>query len=207
MISENDLISSAAKGSHSSFEQLVSKYKSAVFNVIYSVCGNTQEADDIAQEVFLKTYFSLASFRGDSKFSTWLYRITVNECLDTMKKKKHNTTSIDDTEQALPLINVLADPSASIEKQMLRNEETKLVRKQILSLPRQYRVIITLKDIENLSYSEISQVMKISLDKVKVWLFRARQKLKEKLQFSNTGTPSLSENNIHAPGEVAEYEV
>lgn len=185
MVSDIELVNSAKKGDHPAFEQLVSKYKGTVFNIIYYITRGNEDADDIAQEVFLKIYFSLHQFRGNSLFSTWLYRITVNECLDEMKKRKYKTVSIEDNvfennEGAIKYL--LESKEDTAEKQLINRETREFVRRLIISLPDKYRLIITLRDLEDLSYTEISGIMNISMDKVKVWLFRARQKLKEKIE-------------------------
>ena len=82
-----ELLGRFKKGDQHAFEFLVRKYKSTVFNTIYSIIGNTQEADDITQEVFLSVYTKAGSFKGESSFSTWLYRITVNKCVDELRKR------------------------------------------------------------------------------------------------------------------------
>jgi len=86
MHSDTELIELTKNEDHAAFAELVSRYKGTVYNVVYSVTGNTQEADDIAQKSFLKVYFALRGFKGTSSFSTWLYRITVNQSLDSLKK-------------------------------------------------------------------------------------------------------------------------
>ncbi|MDD5686902.1 MAG: sigma-70 family RNA polymerase sigma factor [Elusimicrobia bacterium] len=185
MGSENEWVDLIKKGDHSAFEQMVGKYKNRVFNTIYSVMGDSQEADDIAQEVFVKVYFSINSFKGKSSFATWLYRITVNECIDALKKRKNKTVSIESSfskDDKGAIKDILQGNEDSIEKQMISKETQKIITNLIFSLPEKYSLIVILKDIENLSYKEISQAMNISMDKVKVYLFRARQSLKQKLE-------------------------
>jgi len=193
--SDIELIDLIKKGNHAAFEQIVTKYKSTVFNIIYSVTGDISEADDISQEVFAKIYFSINSFKGKSLFSTWLYRITVNECMNAINKKKHKTISLDAEfleKNDGTIKDILHDNEEDIEKQIMRKETQEFVRNLILSLPEKYRIIITLKHIENLSYEEITKAMNVSMDKVKIWLFRARQNLKEKLvQFKEVGEGEL----------------
>ncbi|MFH1258946.1 MAG: RNA polymerase sigma factor [Elusimicrobiota bacterium] len=187
MVSDIELVNSAKKGDHAAFTQLATKYKGTVFNIIYYITRGNEAADDIAQEVFLKVYFSLHQFRGISLFSTWLYRITVNECLDEMKKRKYKIVSIEDPvfeNNQGAIKDLLESREESAEKQLLDKETREFVRRLIISLPDKYRLIITLRDLEDLSYTEISGIMNISLDKVKVWLFRARQKLREKIDLS-----------------------
>jgi len=180
------LLAKFKKGDQHAFELLVRKYKMAVFNTIYSIIGNTQEADDIAQEVFLKVYTKVGSFKGKSSFSTWLYRITVNKCIDELRKRNNRIISYEtefNEEEKLKLEDVLAGKETDITEELRQKELQDIIQKAMNSLPEKYRIILTLKEIEGLSYNEISRVMKISVGKVRIWLFRARQKLKEKLAF------------------------
>ncbi len=181
-----ELLTRFKKGDQHAFELLVRKYKTTVFNTIYSIIGNTQEADDIAQEVFLKVYTRAGSFKGKSSFSTWLYRITVNKCVDELRKRNDKIISYEtefNEEEKLKLKDVLASRENDSTQELIRKELQDIIQKAMNSLSEKYRIILTLKEIEGLSYNEISRIMKISLAKVKIWLFRARQKLKEKLAF------------------------
>lgn len=181
-----ELLAKFKKGDQQAFELLVRKYKTTVFNTIYSIMGNAQEADDIAQEVFLKVYTKADSFKGESSFSTWLYRITVNRCVDELRRRKNKIISYEtefNQEEKLKLKDVLASRENDITEKLRQEELQDIIQKAMNSLPEKYRIILTLKEIEGLSYKEISQIMKISLAKVKTWLFRARQKLKGKLAF------------------------
>lgn len=181
-----ELLAKFKKGDQQAFELLVRKYKTTVFNTIYSIMGNAQEADDIAQEVFLKVYTKADSFKGESSFSTWLYRITVNRCIDELRRRKNKIISYEiefNQEEKLKLKDVLASRENDITEKLRQKELQDIIQKAMNSLPEKYRIILTLKETEGLSYKEISQIMKISLAKVKIWLFRARQKLKGKLAF------------------------
>lgn len=181
-----ELLAKFKKGDQQAFELLVRKYKTTVYNTIYSIIGNAQEADDIAQEVFLKVYTKADSFKGESSFSTWLYRITVNRCVDELRRRKNKIISYEtefNQEEKLKLKDVLASRENDITEKLRQKELQDIIQKAMNSLPEKYRIILTLKEIEGLSYKEISQIMKISLAKVKIWLFRARQKLKGKLAF------------------------
>ncbi len=182
-----ELIRAFKKGNSKAFEELVHKYKDRVFNTIYSITGMPDQADDITQEVFIKVYYSLGSFKYKSSFSTWLYRITVNKCLDTLRKNQKRTKIISleselSLKESMKLKDVLDIKEENLEDKMIRKELQNTIQKILNAIPEKYRVIFTLKEIEHLSYDEISKVMNISIDKVKVWLFRARQKLKEKLE-------------------------
>ncbi|MFC1566681.1 RNA polymerase sigma factor [bacterium] len=155
--------------------QFVRENKDMVYNIAFQILGNDFELEDVVQEVFLKVYKKLDKFQGKSSIKTWLYRITVNTCLDVLKKKKRNkTVSLDESinnEQTNE--NVLND--------LVKRDMNQRIGDAVSKLPDKYKVILKLKDMENLSYEEISKIMKISMSKVKVWLFRARQKIKANL--------------------------
>lgn len=181
-----ELLESFKQGNHQAFERLVTKYKVIVFNTIYSTVGDIQEADDIAQEVFLKVYYSAKSFKYKSLFSTWLYRITVNKCIDELRKKKRNRfislESESGKKELLKMSNILQSHQENVEEKVAGKELQESIQKTLNSLPEKYRLILTLKEINSLSYKEMAQVMNVSINKIKIWLFRARKKLKEKLE-------------------------
>ncbi|MCL2334506.1 MAG: sigma-70 family RNA polymerase sigma factor [Endomicrobia bacterium] len=182
MLSDSELVRFSKDGRLEAFESLITKYKDRVYNIAFSFCANAAESDDIAQSVFVKAYANIGSFEEKAAFSTWLYRITVNECYTALKKRRTNVLSLDaeiSNAEDISLADILADAKADIEKAMVSSETQNMMRKSITELPDKYRIILTLRDIEDMSYEEISRIMKISQDKVKVWLFRARNKLKQ----------------------------
>jgi len=184
MLDDLHLIKFAKEGRLEAFEALISKYKDRVYNISFSFTANHSESDDISQNVFLKVYSNLKSFEEKSAFSTWLYRITVNECYNGLKKRKNNILSLDaeiGKNEENSLKDIIEDKNGNIEEAALSKETQLKVRKAVLELPDKYRMIITLRDIEDMRYEEISKIMQISIEKVKVWLFRARNKLKKNL--------------------------
>lgn len=179
------LVESFKRGNQKSFEQLVRKYKTSIFNTVYSMLGNTAEAEDTTQEIFLKVYSSTGSFNFKSSFSTWLYRITVNKCLDELKKRKNQSLSLENelnAEEQVTLKDIFSSDKKNIDDEIAKKELQKTIHKILNSLPEKYRMVLTLKEFENLSYQEIARIMKISVNRVKIWLFRARAKLKRGLQ-------------------------
>ena len=163
------------------FNDIVKNYKNQVFDTIYSVIGGSSDVDDIAQNVFLKIYINIGKFRGDSSLSTWIYRITVNTCMDELRKRKRKTVSLETELNESDRKYIQNAVVENFPDPHLRDS----LQKALNSLPEKYRVIITLKEIDGLKYNEISRVMKISMAKVKVWLFRAREHLQEELSFLN----------------------
>ncbi|AKL98717.1 RNA polymerase sigma factor [Endomicrobium proavitum] len=182
MLNDTQLVRLAKEGQIAAFESLITKYKDKVFNIAFSYTANYAASDDIAQNVFVKVYLNLSSFQEKAAFSTWLYRITINECFNGLKKeRKKNTVSLESEisgQENILLKDTLADPNADIEQKFISSETQKLIRSALLKLSDKYRMILTLRDIEDISYEDIAKIMKISDAKVKVWLFRARRKLK-----------------------------
>lgn len=170
-MTDEKLINDFKSGDIKAFEILIKKYKTMIFNTAYSVVSNLNDAEDVAQDVFITLYRSLKSFKFNCALSSWLYRITINKSLNRLREKK-NFVVLDDN---LQIEN--KDLTSDISAHKKRLELQRLIN----TLPAKYRAIITLKEFENLSYKEISDVMKISINKVKVWLFRAREMLKEKI--------------------------
>jgi RNA polymerase sigma-70 factor (ECF subfamily) len=162
-------------GNEHSFEQLLNKYEVPVINFIYRFVGNSTEAEDIAQEVFLKIYNSKKKYKPKSKFTTFLYRITTNICIDYKRKKKRTpkTYSID---------KKLVDDLPSHEEQIEESELHKKVHTAIMSLPKRQRLALNLKIYEGKNYKEISQILNCSVSAVETLLFRARQNLKHSLR-------------------------
>lgn len=169
-----ELIHGCKNGSLGSFEILVGQFRSRVSGIIYKIVGASSDVDDIAQEVFLKIYKNIGGFREESKFSTWVYRITVNTVWDFLRRAK--------TKKTIPLEN--ADP-VFVRDRHDKQELFDLLNKNIQELPVNYRTIIVLKDIEDLSYAEIAEVLKCRIGTVESRLFRARQCLREKLKESS----------------------
>lgn len=159
------------------FEQLVRKYQQPVLNIIYRYIGNYNEAEDIAQEVFIKVWRKIKSFKGKAKFSTWLYRIVVNQCLDYKRGKKQEVVvSLDDKLQEEKIPESLAGRLEFEEK-----KKAIIVRQAINELPANQRIALILSKYENKSYQEIAQIMKVSLPAVASVIFRAKENLKVKL--------------------------
>lgn len=165
------LVKQCKEGCISSFEKLVKQCASRVSNVIYQMLGSSNEVDDLAQQVFIKIYQHIKNFKEEAKFSTWLYRVTVNTVWDYLRKQKQRKT--------IPLEDI--EPIYSYEKKD-NGELKKLLHLEVQKLPIKYRTVLILKDIEGLSYNEIAKIQKCRIGTVESRLFRARQALKEKLE-------------------------
>ena len=166
------------RGDVNAFEELVAAYEKNVYNLALRMTGSPEDAEDMAQESFIKAYNSLPSFRGDSKFSVWLYRIVSNVCLDFLRKKsRRGTVSLsveDDGEDVqLDLPDTSQSPEALLEKKLTRES----VQRGLASLPPDARQILLLREIQGLSYEEIGETLGLEPGTVKSRIFRARKKL------------------------------
>jgi len=175
------IIESCLLGNTQMFSRLIDNYKNMVYNLAYRMCNNPQEAEDISQESFLHTYQSLARFNPSYKFSTWLYQITLNIIRDRFKKKELNYVSLDtpvetdDSEFYHQPVDLTNNPAQIISQK----ENLRTIQQAIYSLPLKYREVIVLRHLQDLSYIEISSILKLPQGTVKVRLYRAREQLKK----------------------------
>lgn len=156
------------------FEKLILNYEAKIYNMCFYLLKNREDALDASQEVCIKIYKSIEKFKGESKFATWVYRITYNTCMDLLKKRK-NEFSYDD------VIDYELHREDRIES-IIESRELKYdLKESIMKLNDDYRMIIILRDIEGLSYQEISEILNIESGTVKSRLFRAREALRNEL--------------------------
>ena len=166
-------IEKVLNGDTNAFSFLVDKYKDMVFTLAIKVTKNREEAEEISQDAFIKAYKNLSSFKGDSKFSTWIYRITYNACLDSLKKQKRQqrTVAIDEfTEHEVKTLNNALDHMEQQERKQAIQDCLQLVSKED-------NVLLTLFYFEELSLKEISKIMGATVNNLKVKLFRSRKHL------------------------------
>jgi RNA polymerase sigma-70 factor, ECF subfamily len=178
--SEEELIRQICQGQSELFYTLIQPYERNVFSIAYSVLNNAADAEEVAQEAFLKAFKGLGSFRKGSKFSTWLIQIALNEA--RTRRRRHRISSyqsLDEDTDNLP--RDLADwreiPSEALERKELREK----IEQVLQSLPPIYREILLFRDIQHLSVAETAEVLGISKDVVKTRLLRARLKMREAL--------------------------
>jgi RNA polymerase sigma-70 factor, ECF subfamily len=170
------------------FDQLVLRHKDRVFNLCYRLLGDYQEADDCAQEVFVKVFRSLKNFRFQARFSTWIYAIAVNTCKNRLKSTHYRLWKkmlrLDPPAEAYDGAGVLdiADPAPSPLVQLVTREQGQRLQKAIDGLPQEAKTIVILRDVEGLSYEEIAEITGYHLGTVKSKLARARQQLRDWLQ-------------------------
>ena len=170
---ENILIEAINNGNTKAYAQLVDRYKDLVYTLALRMLKHKEEAEEVAQDTFIKVFKSLDNFKGDSKFSTWIYKVAYNTCLDTIKKNKkhHNNVAIDEyTFNKLDTIDNALD-------NIIKEEKSVLIKNCINKLPEDSSALLTLFYFEELSLDEISKIINIEANTVKVKLFRARKKL------------------------------
>ena len=173
------IVRKVLQGDVNAFEKLVTEYERAVYAIAQRMTGNAEDAADMTQETFIKAYNSLSSFRGDSKFSVWLYRIANNVCLDFLRSRSRRptvslSTEDDDGEETqLDIADESQSPELLLESALTRDA----VRRGLDSLPPDYRQILLLREIQGLSYEEIAAALGIESGTVKSRIFRARKRL------------------------------
>lgn len=173
------LIKSVLGGNKDDFEQLVIANQSLIYNLALKMVGNPDDAFDISQDAFIKAYNSLESFKAESKFSVWLYRLTSNICLDFLRaKKRKNVISLSmyNTEDE-PLELEISDTRYSPETEFEKKELSQALGRGLEQLPEEHREVLLLREIDGLSYDEISKSLNIEAGTVKSRIFRARKKL------------------------------
>ena len=179
----NDLkiIEACLLGNTNMFSRLIDEYKSMVYNLAYRMSNNSQEAEDISQEAFLRAFQSLARFNPNYKFSTWLYQVTLNIIRDRFKKKKVNYSSLDapknQNDNDKEYFYQPVDSKQNPEEALAQQEKDRFLQKAIFSLPLKYREIVVLRYLKDFSYIEIASILKIPPGTVKIRLYRAREQL------------------------------
>lgn len=178
---EQKLISLAQKGDQAAFEQLLDHYQKPVYHQALRLVGNPEDAADVTQEVFLKVWKHLPNFRGESSFSTWLYRLTDNAALDLIRreKKRRGDSSLDDEEGALTLP---ADPAPTPHQAIEQKELHQAVAEGLAQLSEEHRQVLVMREINGLSYEQIGSILDLSPGTVKSRIARARISLAKFLQ-------------------------
>ena len=171
------VIEKVLAGDVNAFSILVDQYKKLVAHIVFRMIYNQTDREDLCQDVFLKIYQNLSHFRADSKLSTWIGKITYNHCLNYINRKK-NTVMDQSSQEWDEIATENPDPAWKTEQ----DDRDKRIRAEIEKLPVQYRAILTLYHLEDMSYCEIGEVMNLPEGTVKSYLYRARQQLKEELR-------------------------
>ena len=177
---DEELVRRAKADDSRAFGELVSRYESKVYSLALRMVRNPEDAEDVLQDTFLRAYRGIKSFQGNSTFSTWIYRITANSALMRLRKRQLPTVSIEDSDERETPINI-ADWAPGPVEQLLSQETQQAMSEAIDSLPPEFRQVFVLRDIEELSNSEVAEILEISIAAVKSRLHRARLKVRNRL--------------------------
>jgi RNA polymerase sigma-70 factor (ECF subfamily) len=161
------------------FEALVRKYQGWVFTLTYRMLGDRADAEEVAQEIFLKAYRGLGRFKGDARFSTWLYRIATNHCLNHLESRRRRAGPRSNPGH---LVETVSDPAPRPDQVVEQEDARRLVQQALLRLTPEHRSILVLREIQGLSYEEIGELLGLESGTVRSRLHRARMELKERLK-------------------------
>lgn len=180
-IDDKKVIKRAAKGDADAFEQLVLTFQTPIYNLCLRMTGNPEDAADLTQEAFLKAWRSLGSFQFEAAFSTWLYRLASNTCLDylrSVKRRPQVSLTVEDADSETQTMD-LPDTAPLPEDAVIAKEEGELLSKAMLKLDEQQRQILTLRVVNDLSYAQIAEILQIKEGTVKSRLARSRDALRK----------------------------
>lgn len=181
---ETSIIKRALDGDQKAYAEILDRYKGPIYGLVLRMVRSKEEAEDLVQEAFIKAFNALPTFNEEYAFSTWLYKIAINNCIDYFRKKRLSTFPLDKPIQSKDgeIKREFSDSSSSPEHRMLSTEKTNSINHAINSLPEKYRRVIVLRHKEDRSYEEIAVLLDVPLGTVKARIFRAREMLKRKLR-------------------------
>lgn len=174
----------ALSGDQRAYKKLRQKYHESIHNLIYRMIRDKDEVEDLTQEAFIKAFMSLSSFNDEFAFSTWLYKIATNNCIDYIRRKKLQTFSIDKPVESKESDYTFELPDSTYEpdQELIDRQRKRLLEDAINSLPAKYRHVIHLRHVEEKEYQEIAAILKLPLGTVKAHIFRAREMLNKYLR-------------------------
>jgi len=184
-IPSEDLMARIAKGDDDAFEILVNRHQTSILNLIYRFIGDRTQAKDLAQEVFIRVWQAAKTYKPEAKFTTWLYRITVNLCINELKsfrRRKLFQFLRFGEDQENTIEEVLVDDSPSPEDLLLSREQSRRISDALQSLPANQRMALVLRRYDDLSYQEIAKILNCSVSAVESLLIRAKRNLQKKLK-------------------------
>ena len=175
-MNERELIARLQKRDEAAFEELIRQYEKKVYTLCFRMCGNSEDAEEAAQDAFLALWRGIDRFRQESSLSTWIYRLATNACIDTLRrrKKQSGSVSLDDKELFVDAVDTSPQPQETVE----HRETQKLLQEGLSALPEEYRKVLILREIEGLSYTEIAESASIELGTVKSRISRGRSLLR-----------------------------
>jgi RNA polymerase sigma-70 factor (ECF subfamily) len=183
---DEELVASCLAGERSAFDLLVLRWDRKIQGAIYRLIGSEDEARDLCQEAFLKAYRGLGAFKGEARFSSWLYQIALNLCRDRMRRRKGRTLVSLDALEADGQAPVLRDDTTALDLALSKDVE-RHVKAAVMALADDQREVIVLKEYEGLTFQEIANVLDLPVSTVKTRLYRGLDKLKERLSREGVG--------------------
>jgi len=177
---EANLVAASKMGNQDSFAQLVQQHQRRVFNLVFRMLQQYEEANEVTQETFLAAWQGLPSFRGDARFSTWLYRIAYNCALKQLAQRKRDK-AVQIGVQAEQLI-ANAGQEQRVDAELESHARQALVHEQLANLPAKYRIVLVLRHLQDMTYEEMAEILTMPIGTIKTHLFRARNLLKERLE-------------------------
>lgn len=193
-MNEKDLIKEILNGDIEKFSYFIKEFQNEIFNLCFSIVKNRDDALDLTQEAFFLAYKNLKKFKGESSFSTWIYRIAYNLSINFVKKKGQILTILDKDEDEMEF--QIEDTKSSVWEEIEKEERIKIVNECLNKLKDFDRLIIELREINNLTYEELSKILSLPIGTIKSRLFRARDKLKKEIEKKLSGKDKNRETKI-----------
>ena len=186
MRSDAEIVQAVLGGNVNAFEALVLRYQKKVYNTVLRLTGDSVQAEDLSQEVFLKIFRGLSSFRGESSFSTYIYRVAANTAIDALRRREAPTVSLSaENEEGEEFELALPDPGPLPVELLESRERRQAIRAAIDALPEHHRTVILLRELDGMSYQDIAKVMGLTEGTVKSRINRARARLRQLLLEGN----------------------
>ena len=181
---DSHLIQDALAGNDLAYKKLMRKYHDAIFSFIFRMVRDREQVEDLTQEAFIKAFGSLSKFNEEYAFSTWLYKIATNNCIDYIRKKKLQMFSIDKPIESKDsdFTFELPDDSYEADRELISDQRAVMLNQAIEQLPEKYRLVIRLRHVEERSYEEIAKMLRLPIGTVKAHIFRARELLYKQLR-------------------------
>ena len=178
---DEELVARSIRGDADSFNELILRWERPIYALAYRTIGREEDARDVCQETFLRAFRALPGFRGQAKFSSWLYRIALNLCRDWIRRERRAPTALASSDVDLMELAATAEPSESIEDVVVRKDLARAVERAMASLPEEQRTAIVLKEYHGLTFQEIADVVGCPLSTVKTRLYQGLTVLRREL--------------------------
>ncbi|CUS99209.1 RNA polymerase sigma factor [Candidatus Chrysopegis kryptomonas] len=183
-LSDTELVKLAINGDETAYVELMNRYRKKVEVIVLKIVKQKSEVEDLVQEIFTKAFTSISTFKSEFSFSTWLYKIATNHCIDFVRKRKISTFSLDEDYELEEdtIQREIPDWSQTPDRELFEKQRNEIIHQAINSLPEHYRKVIIMRHFEDKSYEEIAKELKLPIGTVKVHIFRARELLYKKLK-------------------------